>query len=219
MSDPFSDIDQEVTLEKLKNLFFKYKKVILISSITIIIVVASLIYFNYSKERKDIRLSGYLIEIISIINDDEDKAINELEKLSKLGHSGHEMLSNLLLSKIYLKKQDYSGAINHLSKINFKGSKLAPLEKLKHYFMSVAYLGMDNKNEFQKNINLLLSYGDYWSLLGHELRGHYFFSKGNMEAASKDFNKIINEQLSTSSLRQRAQEMLNNINLNYEKNS
>ena len=219
MSDPFSDIDQEVTLEKIKTLFYKYKKIILITSSVLIIIIATLYYINHNKENKDIRLSGYLIEIISIINNDEDRAIKELEKLTKLGHFGHEVLSNLLLSKIYLKRQDFSGAINHLSKIQLKDKELATLGKLKHYFISVAYMGMNNKNEFQKNINLLLSYGDYWSLLGHELRGHFLFAEGNMEAASKDFNKILNEQLSTPSLRKRAQEMLNNIKLNDEGNS
>ena len=37
--------------------------------------------------------------------------------------------------------------------------------------------------------------------------------RGNYEEARKDFNKIINEQLSTQTLRDRAREMLNNINL------
>ena len=41
----------------------------------------------------------------------------------------------------------------------------------------------------------------------------------NYNKAKKDFNKIINEQLSTQALRARAQEMLNNINLNDEGNS
>ena len=57
------------------------------------------------KKNKDIRLAGYLIEIISIINT-EEKAIKELKKLAKLEHKGHQILSNILLSKIYLKKQD-----------------------------------------------------------------------------------------------------------------
>ena len=122
-------------------------------------------------------------------------------------------MSNLLLSKIYLKKQDFAGAIDYLEKLEIKDKELEPLIKLKHYFMSIAYLGLDKEEDFKKNINLLLSFGEYWSLLGHELRGHYLYSKGNFEGASKDFNKILNEQLSTQSLRQRAQEMVNNIKL------
>ena len=213
MSDPFSNIDQEVILDKTKNLFNKYKKIIFIVFFLVIIVISAFFYFNNKKTNKNERLSGYLIEIISIINQDEEKAVKELEKLSKLENPGHEFLSNLLLSKIYLKRQDFSGAINYLEKLEIKDKELQPLIKLKHYFLSIAYLGLDRKEEFKKNINLLLSFGDYWSLLGHELRGHFLYLNGNYEGSSKDFNKILNEQLSTQSLRQRAQEMINNIKL------
>ena len=219
MSDPFSDIDNEVTIDKLKSLFYKYKKLILILAAFILVISITIFYIDYNKKSKDIRLSGYLIEIISIINTEEERAIAELQKLSKLGHKGHEILSNMLLSKIYLKRQDFEGAVNHLSKIEIKGKKLEPLKKLNNYFLSVAYMGINDQNEFKKSINELLSYGGYWSLLGHELRGHFLFEKGQLAEAKKDFNKIINEQLSTQSLRARAQEMLNNINLNDEGNS
>ena len=219
MSDPFLNIDQEVTLDKIKSLFNKYKKIIFIISITLIIIISAIFYISHNKKAKDIRLSGYLIEIISIINHDEEKAVKELEKLTNLEHPGHEVLSNLLLSKIYLKRQDFAGAVNHLSKIQLKGKELATLGKLKHYFLSVAYLGKNDKKKFQENINLLLSYGDYWSLLAHELRGHFLFAENNLEGASKDFLKILNEQLATPSLRQRSQEMLNNIKLNDKSNN
>ena len=213
MSDPFSNIDQEVILDKAKSLFYKYKKTILIVLSLIIILIGTFLYINNNITNKNERLSGYLVEIIAIINQDEDKAIKELEKLSNLGSPGHEFLSNLLLSKIYLKKQDFSGAIDYLEKLKIKDKELEPLIKLKHYFISVAYLGLNKEEEFKKNINLLLSFGDYWSLLGHELRGHFLYANGNFEGASKEFNKILNEQLSTQSLRQRAQEMINNIKL------
>ena len=219
MSDPFSDIDNEVNIDKFKSLFHKYKKISFIIITFILVISATIYYIDYNKKAKDIRLSGYLIEIISIINTDDERAINELKKLSKLGHNGHEILSNLLLSKIYLKRQDFEGAISHLSKIKIKSKKLEPLNKLKNYFISVAYLGLNNQKEFQKNINVMISYGGYWALLGHELRGHFLFEKGQFEEARKDFSKIMNEQLATQSLRARAQEMLNNINFNYEGNS
>ena len=219
MSDPFSDIDNEVTLDKLKKLFHKYKKPFSIFLICILLVSITLFYISNSKKAKDTRLSGYLIEILSIINTEDERAINELEKLSKLGHVGHEILSNLLLSKIYLKNQDFQGAINHLLKIEIKSKKLNPIKQLKNYFISVAYLGVNNKQEFQKSINLLISHGGYWALLGHELRGHFLFGQGNFIEARKDFNKIINEQLATQTLRARAQEMLKTINLNDEVNS
>ncbi len=216
MSDPFSNIDNEVTLDKFKNYFFKYKKFIIFTSLFLIIIAAILFYINHSQKAKNIRLSGYLVEIVSIINSDQEKAINELEKLGKLKHDGHDILSNLLLAKVYLNKQNFKSALKYLLKIEVKNRKLDPLEKIKNYFIAVAYLGIDDQQEFKKYTNLLLSYGDYWSLLGHELRGHSLFINKNYDAALKDFNKVLNEQLSTQPLRDRAQEMINNIKLNNE---
>lgn len=213
MSDPFADINQEVALEKFKRFFFKYKKSIFIFSIILVVLTSFTLFLIDKKKKKDIRLAGYFIEIISIINSDEDKAIKELKKLVKLDHEGHQILSNLLLSKIYLNKQDYSGALKYLKDIEIKDNKLETLNKLKSYFISVSYLGLSDKQNFQKSINLLLSYGDYWSLLGHELRGYFLFNEGNYKEASKDFTKILNEELSTQNQRQRSQEMLSNIKL------
>ena len=74
--------------------------------------------------------------------------------------------------------------------------------------MSIAYLGLDKEEDFKKNINLLLSFGEYWSLLGHELRGHYLYSKGNFEGASRILIRYQMNSFLPSPLRQRAQEMI-----------
>ena len=103
--------------------------------------------------------------------------------------------------------------MKYLKDIEIRDNKLETLNKLKNYFISVSYLGLSDKQNFQKSINLLLSYGDYWSLLGHELRGYFLFNEGNYKEASKDFTKILNEELSTQNQRQRSQEMLSNIKL------
>ena len=79
MSDPFSDIDKDVTLDKFKSLLYKYKKLIIILLAFIIVLSVTLYYLNHNKKTKDIRLSGYLIEIISIINTEDERAIKELK--------------------------------------------------------------------------------------------------------------------------------------------
>ena len=70
-------------------------------------------------------------------------------------------------------------------------------------------------NEFEES----LSFGGMWALLGHELRGHFQFANKDYENALKNFSKIIQNQQSTASIRNRAQEMIDNINLYYDKNN
>ena len=52
MSDPFSDIDNEVTIDKLKSLFYKYKKLIIILSAFILVFSITLYYLDYNKKLK-----------------------------------------------------------------------------------------------------------------------------------------------------------------------
>ena len=99
MSDPFSNIDQEVILDKAKNLFYKYKMTILVIMSLIIIVISAFFYINKKKINKNERLSGYLVEIIAIINQDQEKAVKELQKLSKLRSPGHEFCQTYFYRK------------------------------------------------------------------------------------------------------------------------
>ena len=76
-----------------------------------------------------------------------------------------------------------------------------------------------SSGNFDANINNLLSYGGMWAMLAYELRGHYYFQKKDYSTALKNFNKIINNQQASSSIRSRAIEMINNVNLYYENSS
>ena len=58
---------------------------------------------------------------------------------------------------------------------------------MKGYFISVAYLGLNDEKEFKKSINSLISYGGYWSLLGHELRGHFSLGREILIKSRKRF--------------------------------
>ena len=49
MSDPFENIDNEVYLEKIKNFFYKYKTIIIVTITVFISSVVGLIVFNNYK--------------------------------------------------------------------------------------------------------------------------------------------------------------------------
>ena len=78
---------------------------------------------------------------------------------------------------------------------------------------------LNNKKNFDMYTNQLLSFGGMWALLAHELRGHFQYANKDYENAFKNFSKIIQNQQSTVSIRNRAQEMIDNINLYYDKNN
>ena len=219
MSDPFTDIDSEVTKEKFKKFFYRYKVPLIVAVSTLTILIIGIILYTNSLTKKELKFSNYYIEILSIIDSDKEKALIELEKLEKLDKKNYKVLSNLLIFKIKAEEKKLDEAIEVLKNIENNISSNNQINKIITYYYSQIFLDKKDKNKFQNKTNTLLSYGGMWAMLAYELRGHYFFSTKEYEPALKNFSKIINNQQATTSIKNRAKEMINNINLYYEKNS
>ena len=219
MSDPFENIDNEVYLEKIKKFFYKYKIIIIVIIIIFIISSLGLTVFNNYKNKEIDKVSNYYIKILSIIESDPERAKNELKKLAKLKNEDYRNLSNLLLFKLQFQNYEFEEALKTLRYIedNSKGNNY--LGKIIKYYYSQVFMEQNNKANFDINTNQLLSYGGMWALLAHELRGHFQYANKDYDNALKNFNKIIQNQQSTVSIRNRAQEMIDNINLYYDKNN
>ena len=219
MSDPFENIDNEVFLEKLKNFFYKFK-IIIISVITLFISAAiGLTVFNNYKNKEIEKLSNYYIQILSIIDSDPKRAESELKKLAKLNNKEYRNLSNLLLFKLHFQNNEFEKSLKSLKLIEGSIKVDSKLDKIIKYYYSQVFMEQNNKKNFDMYTKELLSFGGIWALLAHELRGHLYFANKDYENALKNFNKIIQNQQSTVSIRNRAQEMIDNINLYYDKNN
>ena len=219
MSDPFSEIDKEVNIDKIKNFYFKYKYYIFLVSALLIIIPLLIFYFQNKEIKKNLKVSSYYIEILNIVEKDEKKALVELKKLSKLNHKGFKTLSSLVMAKINLKNKEYNLAKENIDNIKLSKIKEESIIKIITYYKAQILLEMNDKKGFDEEINKLLAYEGLWSLLGHELRGHYYIKNKKYDLAKKDFNKIFNEQISSNGLKSRAREMLQKLSLYDEKNT
>jgi len=219
LSDPFESIDNEMYLEKIKKFFYKYKIIIIVSIIVFILSALSLTVFNNYKNKEINKVSNYYIKILSIIESDPERAKSELEKLVKLKNSDYRNLSNLLLFKLQFQNNEFEESLVSLGYIEDNSKRNSYLGKIIAYYYSQVFMELNNKKNFDMYTNQLLSFGGMWALLAHELRGHYQYASKDYENALKNFNKIIQNQQSTVSIRNRAQEMIDNINLYYDKNN
>ena len=219
MSDPFENIDNEVYIEKIKKFFYKYK--ILITVIITVFILSSLgmIFFNNYKNKEIDKVSNYYIKILSIIESDPERAKSELRKLAKLKNKDYRNLSNLLLFKLQFQNNEFEESLKTLNYIENNSKGNSYLDKIIKYYYSQVFMEQNNKMNFDVYTNQLLSFGGMWALLAHELRGHFQYASKDYENAFKNFNKIIQNQQSTVSIRNRAQEMIDNINLYYDKNN
>ena len=219
MSDPFENIDNEVYLEKIKNFFYKYKIIIIVIITVFILSALGLTIFNNYKNKEIDKVSNYYIKILSIIESDPDRAKSELKKLAKLKNKDYRNLSNLLLFKLQFENNEFEESLKTLGNIKKNSKSNSYLDKIVNYYYSQVFMEQNNKKNFEIYTNELLSFGGMWALLAHELRGHFQFANKDYESAQKNFNKIIQNQQSTASIKNRAQEMIDNINLYYDKNN
>ena len=219
MSDPFENIDNEMYLEKIKKFFYKYKIIIMVITIAFILSALGLTVLNNYKNKEIDKVSNYYIKILSIIESDPNRAKSELKKLAKLKNKDYRNLSNLLLFKLQFQNNELEESLKTLGDIEENSKSNSYLARIIKYYYSQVFMELNNKKNFEIYTNELLSYGGMWSLLAHELRGHLQFANKDYENALKNFNKIIQNQQSTVSIRNRAQEMIDNINLYYDKNN
>ena len=175
--------------------------------------------FNNYKNKEIDKVSNYYIKILSIIESDPERAKNELKKLTKLKNKDYQNLSNLLLFKLQFQNNEIEESLETLKHIENNSKGNSYLGKIIKYYYSQVFMEQNNKKNFDLYTNELLSFGGMWALLAHELRGHLQFANKDYENALKNFNKIIKNQQSTTSIRRRAQEMIDNINLYYDKNN
>ena len=219
MSDPFENIDNEMYLEKIKKFFYKYKIIIILITMLFILSALGLTVFNNYKNKEIDKVSNYYIKILSIIESDPQRAKTELKKLAKLKNKDYRNLSNLLLFKLQFKNNEFEESLKTLKYIEDNSKGNSYLDKIIKYYYSQVFMEQNNKMNFDRYTNELLSFGGMWALLSHELRGHYQYANKDYENALKNFNKIIQNQQSTVSIRNRAQEMIDNISLFYDKNN
>ena len=219
MSDPFENIDNEVYIEKIKKIFYKYKILIIVIITVFILSALGITVFNNYKKKEIDKISNYYIKILSIVESDPERAKSELKKLAKLKNKDYRNLSNLLLFKLQFQNSEFEASLKTLRYIEDNSKGNGYLDKIIKYYYSQVFMEQNNKKDFDIYTNELLSFGGMWALLAHELRGHLQFANKDYENALKNFSKIIQNQQSTVSIRNRAEEMIDNINLYYDKNN
>ena len=124
-----------------------------------------------------------------------------------------------MIFKLQFQNNEFTESLKTLKEVEKNIKVSSHLNKIIKYYYAQVALEQDMKKDFEISTKDLLSYGGMWALLAHELRGHKYFAKSDYVNALKNFNKIIQNQQATVAIRNRALEMIDNINLYYDKDS
>ena len=212
MSNIFSEIDEEVKVDKYKKIWTDYRKYIIFFVSVIVIIFIILVSYSLYSEKRQSRISGQYLEALSLIKSDKKKAEEIFQSIVDEGVSGYSHLANLSLGGMKLQE----GAVKE-SKIFFTKNKKHlsfkdPLFKITDYIYSIQSIDA-NDEQVKTRVNDVFNFGGYWSMLATELKGYIFIKEKDYDSALKAFEKVTNEELSTQSSKSRANEMIRAINL------
>ena len=112
MSDPFENVDNEVYLDKIKQFFYKFRIVLIGTFVLLFLSVVGLMLLSNTKKKDIDKISNYYTQILSIIDNDPERAKKELKKLIKLSNRDYQNLSNLLVFKLQFQNNEFEESLN-----------------------------------------------------------------------------------------------------------
>ncbi len=214
MSNIFSEIDEEVKVDKYKKIWSDHK-ISIISIISVIVIIFTVIVsYSIYQEKRHSRIGGKYLEALSLVISDKNKAEEIFLSIVDEGISGYSNLASLSLAGLKLQENKLDEAKEYLQK-NRKhiSDEKEPLYRISNYMNAIHNINVNLTEEAKKRANEIFNYGGYWSMLAIEIKGYAYLKEKDYESASKAFKKVLNEELSTQGSKLRANEMIKAINL------
>ena len=208
------EVDEEVRQDNYKRAWNRYKKYFFISITVLLILVTSINFFKYNKEKKIEEQSELFFQAIQYIDqDDYQNAKKILKNINLSQTTGYSDLSFLYLIELVNKKK-ISLDLNDLKvKKNSLFYGLIKLQKFNNEINS----NIENINNINEIINLSKPSSN-WKYLAHELLSSYYLKKNDSERALQSLNAIINSEDSSKYIRERARTIFEMIKKTNEKN-
>jgi len=204
------EVDEEVRQDNYKRAWSKYKKYFFISVTILLILVASINFFKYNKEKKIEKQSELFYQATQYIDqNDYQNAEKILKKINYSQITGYSDLSFLYLIDLVNKKK-ISLDLNDLKvKKNSLFYGLIKLQKFNNEINS----NIENIDSIEEIIDLSKPSSN-WKYLAHELLSSYYLKKDDSENALQSLNAIVNSDDSSEYIRERAKTIIEMIKKN-----
>ena len=192
MSENFFEAQYDVTKKSKIKKFYESNKILIFSSILILIIsFGSLSFYLESKENKKILLSeNYIQAKIYLENENKDEALNKLKKVIFAGDPTYSTLSFFLIlnQNLISDHKEISALYDHLLENN-KFEK--ELRNLLIYKKALFNSNSVSETKLLENIKPLINTNTLWKPHALLLLGDYFMSKGEKMKATEFYQKIL----------------------------
>ena len=213
MSNFFSEIDEEVRLDKIKKFWFKYRHKVLLLCVSSFLLIGVITYYKSINEKEASRLAGEYLQSLDYLYQNNEEAKVKFEELALNNNSIYSVLANLNLASISSDKGDLDAALNFIEKSLSGLSSKDPLYRFAYFNGTLMILNMDKNKALEDRVETISSFGGYWVMLSLELKAYMLMQKNNLKEALEVLERIYNEERSSQGSKFRAKEMIDAIKI------
>ncbi len=209
MDEEVTIIDTETRNEKIKKFFLKNKKILIFSTLFLIIVSLSFYSFQIYKDGQREKISDkYNDTIIEYKAKDKSKTIISLKEIINDQDSTYSPLALYFIIDNNL--IDDQNEVNNLFDILiYKTSLETEIKNLIIYKKALFNADQVNEIELLNILNPLINSNSVWKSHALYLVGEFFYSKGEFQKSKDFFQQIISIENSNPEIMISAQRRLN----------
>ena len=191
MDEEISIINVNKRNEKVKNFFTKNKKILIIGTSILIILIIGYLSFDIAQKKKKINLANkFNLTTINFKNKDTEKTIEDLVNIVKENDDTYSPLALYFLIDNNLVKDQEEINILFDELIN-KTNLEEEIKNLNIYKKGLFNSNFVLENELLQILNPIINSESIWKPHSLYLVAEYFYAKGEMQKAKEFYNQIL----------------------------
>jgi len=209
MDEEISIIDSNTRIQKIRNFLIINKKILLFSSIVLVLIILGFYSYQIYQNRNLESLSNkYHNAIVAHKNGDSSKIISEMKEVIEFKNSTYSPLAiYYLIDENLIKNRN---EINNLFDILIDQTSLD--EEIKNLIIyKKALYNADNMSESEllNILNPIINSNSVWRSHGLYLLAEYFYSNDEKKKSKEFFSQILNTENANPDIIQETQKRLN----------
>ena len=209
MDEEISIIDNNTRNQKIRNFLINNKKILLFSSIILVLIILGFYSYQIYQNRNLESLSNkYHNAIVAHKNGDSSKIIKEMKEVIEFKNSTYSPLAiYYLIDENLIKNRN---EINDLFDILIDKTTLDDeIKNLIIYKKALYNADYISENELLKILNPIINSNSVWRSHGLYLMAEYFYYNDEKEKSKEFFNQILNTENANPDIIQETQKRLN----------
>ena len=209
MDEEISIIDTNARNEKIKNFFIKNKKIlIIITSILLILIIGFISLDSIQKKNKVNLADKFNLATIKFKNDSTQKIVDDLTNIVKENDVTYSPLAlYFLIDNDLIKNPEEINTLfdELINKTNLEEE----IKNLNIYKKALFNSNFVSENELLKILNPIINSKSIWKSHSLYLVAEYFYAKGEKEKAKEFFNQILTLPKANSDIKLASQKRVN----------